>query len=137
MDLFYQLNENLDSIIWGPPMIILLIGCGLYLTIRSNFVAFRKFPFILKETVGRVLARNQHTGHVGEVTSFQALSTALAATVGTGNIVGVAGAILLGGPGAIFWMWIAALVGMTTKMAESTLAVAYRDVSDQGSETSR
>ena len=132
MDLFYQVNKSLDSIIWGPPMIILLIGCGLYLTIRTNFVVFRKFPFILKETVGRVLARNQHTGHVGELSSFQALSTALAATVGTGNIVGVSGAILLGGQGAIFWMWIAALVGMTTKMAESTLAVAYRDVSDQG-----
>lgn len=132
MELFFKVNKILDGYIWGLPMIFLLIGCGLYLTIRTNFVAFRRFPFIIKETIGRVISRNQHEGHIGEVSSFQALSTALAATVGTGNIVGVAGAILLGGPGAIFWMWIAALVGMTTKMAESTLAIAYRDVSKEG-----
>ncbi len=133
MDLFFKVNKVLNGYIWGLPMIILLVGCGLYLAIRTRFIAFRKFPFIVKETIGRVISKNQHTGHVGEVSSFQALSTALAATVGTGNIVGVSGAILLGGPGAIFWMWIAALMGMTTKMAETTLAVAFRDVKEDGS----
>ena len=126
MDLFYQVNQTINNIIWGVPMLVLLVGCGLYLTIRTRFLAFRKFPFILKQTAGSIFSKGENKGE-GEVTSFQALSTALAATVGTGNIVGVAGAIILGGPGAVFWMWLAATFGMTTKMAEATLAVAYRD----------
>ena len=121
---------KLDDIAWGSVVLCLLVGVGLILTISSKFLQFRKFGYAMKNTIGKVF-KKQKAGK-GEVTPLQALTTALAATVGTGNIAGVTGAIVIGGPGAVFWMWISALVGMCTKFAEVTLAVRYRERNDQG-----
>ncbi|GFR37514.1 sodium:alanine symporter [Insulibacter thermoxylanivorax] len=118
--------KQISDWVWGPPLLILLMGTGLVLTIRLRLIQFVRLPLALKLIV---TAKNDGEG---DVTSFAALSTALAATVGTGNIVGVATAIQLGGPGALFWMWMAALVGMATKYAEGVLAVKYRTVDDNG-----
>lgn len=120
----------LNGVVWGPPMLILLVGTGILLTIRLKFLQIRKFGFAVKTMVFSL--KNMDAGEQGDITPFQALSTALAATVGTGNIAGVATAIFWGGPGAIFWMWITALVGMTTKFTEAVLAVNYRIVNAQG-----
>ncbi len=111
-----------DKVIWGPPMIIAIVGIGIYLTLGTGLVQFRRFPAMLKET----LARKKRKGVEGDISPFAALSTALAGTVGVGNIAGVATAIALGGPGAIFWMWVSGLLGMATKFAEVVLAIAYR-----------
>ena len=119
-----SVNDQLNALVWGLPMLLLLVGTGLYLSARAGFVQFRHFGYAMKNTLGRVLHR-QEAG-AGELTPFQAVSTALAATVGTGNIVGVTGAIILGGPGAVFWMWVSALLGMATKYAEVLLSVRYR-----------
>lgn len=127
MDQLMKFNENF---VWGPPMLILLVGTGIYLTLRTNFFSITKLGYILKNTLFKMFAK-EDKGE-GEVTAFQAVATALAATVGTGNIAGVATAISIGGPGAIFWMWIAALFGMTTKFAEVVLAVQYREKTDDG-----
>ena len=120
----------IDDWAWGYPLLILLVGTGLFLSIRLVFVQFRKFGFAMKNTIGKIF-KGQKAGK-GEVTPFQALTTALAATVGTGNIVGVTGAIILGGPGAVFWMWISALIGMATKFSEVVLAVRYRERNAKG-----
>lgn len=130
MDNLTKAMAKLSEILWGVPMIVLLLGCGIFLAIRTRGVAYRRFGFILKNTLFKMFEKSDHGS--GEVSPFQALSTALAATVGTGNIVGVSGAILAGGPGAVFWMWIAAIFGMTTKMTEATLAVAYRNIEPDG-----
>lgn len=123
MNRIFQINLWLnDNFIWGPPMIIAIVGIGIYLTLGTGLVQFRKFPMVLKET----LARKKRKGAEGDISPFAALSTALAGTVGVGNIAGVATAIALGGPGAIFWMWVSGLVGMATKFAEVVLGVAYR-----------
>ncbi|MBB6455378.1 AGCS family alanine or glycine:cation symporter [Salirhabdus euzebyi] len=114
--------------VWGPPLLILLVGTGLYLTIRLVFLQFRSLPYALKLAFGR----KQDKKSEGDITHYQALTTALAATVGTGNIVGVASAVVLGGPGAVFWMWITALVGMATKYAEALLAVKFRTKNSKG-----
>ena len=119
-----SVNDQLNALVWGLPMLLLLVGTGLYLSARAGFLQFRHFGYAMKNTLGRVLQR-QEAG-AGELTPFQAVSTALAATVGTGNIVGVTGAIILGGPGAVFWMWVSALLGMATKYAEVLLSVRYR-----------
>ena len=116
----------IDSFIWGPPLLILLIGTGILLTARLRLLQISKLPRALKLIF---TAKNQGDG---DVDSFKALCTALAATVGTGNIVGVATAVHAGGPGAIFWMWMAAFVGMATKYAEGCLAVKYRTVDKNG-----
>jgi len=118
--------ERVDSWVWGPPLLILLMGTGLLLTIRLRGLQFWRLPLALK-----LIVKAKNDGE-GDVSSFGALSTALAATIGTGNIVGVATAIKLGGPGALFWMWMAALVGMATKYAEGVLAVKYRTVDRNG-----
>lgn len=121
-----ELLTAIDDFIWGPPLLILLIGTGIMLTIRLKFLQVTKLPMAL----GLIFtARNKGSG---DIDSFKALCTALAATVGTGNIVGVATAVHAGGPGAIFWMWVAAFVGMATKYAEGCLAVKYRTVDDNG-----
>ncbi|MBZ5749640.1 alanine/glycine:cation symporter family protein [Metabacillus rhizolycopersici] len=122
---------NVSNFIWGPPLLILVVGTGLFLTFRLGFLQFRMLPYSLK----LAFSKNQDKKSDGDISHFQALMTALAATVGTGNIVGVATAVLLGGPGAIFWMWITALVGMATKYAEAILAVKYR-VKDKNGEMS-
>ena len=121
---------KMDDIAWGSVVLCLLVGVGLILSISTRFLQFRKFGHAMKNTIGKVF-KKQKAGK-GEVTPLQALTTALAATVGTGNIAGVTGAIVIGGPGAVFWMWISALVGMCTKFAEVTLAVRYRERNDQG-----
>ena len=121
---------KLNGIAWGPWMLILLVGTGVYLSARVGFLQFRKFGYAMKNTIGKVFAKQ--TAGKGEVTPFQAVTTALAATVGTGNIAGVTGAIAVGGPGAVFWMWISALFGMVTKYAEVVLAVRYRERNAKG-----
>ena len=114
--------DVLNHIVWGAPALVLILGVGIYLTIYTGFAQFRLFPRSIRIFFSRLAGRKGSKG----VSSMQALCTALAATVGTGNLVGVAGAIYLGGPGSIFWMWICGFLGMVTKYAEATLAVRYR-----------
>ena len=120
-----HINTVLNDFIWGVPAMICIMGVGIYLTIGTKFIQARKFGYAMKNTLGKVFSK--HEAKAGAITPFQAVCTALAATVGTGNIAGVAGAIAIGGPGAVFWMWISALLGMCTKFAEVTLAVEYRE----------
>ena len=120
----------LNGIAWGPWMLLLLVGTGVYLTCRMGFLQFREFGYAMKNTLGKVFQKSE--AGEGEITPFRAVSTALAATVGTGNIAGVTGAICVGGPGAVFWMWISAIFGMVTKYAEVVLAVRYRERNAQG-----
>jgi len=123
-------NNVVNNFIWGVPAMICIIGVGLYLSIRTNFLQIRKFPYAMKVTLGRMMKKKEASD--GALTPFQAVCTALAATVGTGNVAGVAGAIAIGGPGAVFWMWISAILGMCTKFAEVTLAVHFRETNAQG-----
>lgn len=126
-------NSAINSVVWGVPMLILIVGCGLYLTIRMHFFQFAKFGHAMKNTIGKCFGKNaQKTAGSGSVTPLQAVTTALAATVGTGNIVGVTGAIALGGPGAVFWMEVSALVGMLTKFSEVTLSIRFRERNADG-----
>ncbi|WP_439294525.1 alanine/glycine:cation symporter family protein [Lonepinella sp. BR2882] len=120
--LISELLSTIDSFIWGPPLLILLSGTGLYLTLRLGFIQIVQLP----RALGYMFKREQGNGQSGDVSAFAALCTALSATIGTGNIVGVATAIQAGGPGAMFWMWLVALLGMATKYAEGLLAVKYR-----------
>jgi len=119
---------EVNSLVWGPYMLILLVGTGLFLTIRLKFISFRFLPYALK----LAFSKHQDETSEGDINHFQALMTALAATIGTGNIAGVATAIALGGPGAVFWMWITALVGMATKYSEAILSVKYRVTDERG-----
>ena len=123
-------NSVVNNFIWGVPAMICIIGVGLYLSIRTRFLQIRKFPYSMKVTLGRMMKKKEASD--GALTPFQAVCTALAATVGTGNVAGVAGAIAIGGSGAVFWMWISALLGMCTKFAEVTLAVHFRETNAQG-----
>ncbi|NOH55851.1 sodium:alanine symporter family protein [Vibrio coralliilyticus] len=127
MDNLQSLLKTIDSFVWGPPLLILLVGTGVYFTFRLGLLQFRHLPTALKMVFSKDDSKKP-----GDVSSFAALCTALSATIGTGNIVGVATAIKLGGPGALFWMWLAALFGMATKYAECLLAVKYRKVDDKG-----
>ena len=130
METIALINSYLNNIAWGWPSLILLVGTGIYYSLCLNFMQFVRFPHIMKNTIGRVFQK-KHAGK-GAVTPFQAVTTALAATVGTGNIAGVTGAIALGGPGAVFWMWISAIFGMCTKFAEVTLSIHFRRRNDKG-----
>lgn len=130
LETIVAINEVLNKFIWGIPAMVCIIGVGLYLSVRTGFIQIRRFGYALRCTVGRIF-RKWEAGD-GAITPFQAVCTALAATVGTGNIAGVAGAIALGGPGAVFWMWITALLGMCTKFAEVTLAVHFRERNTSG-----
>ena len=125
-----SVNSVVNNFIWGVPAMICIIGVGLVLSVRTGFLQIRKFPYAMKITLGRMLKKKEASD--GAMTPFQAVCTALAATVGTGNIAGVAGAIAIGGPGAVFWMWISALLGMCTKFSEVTLAVHFREVNADG-----
>ena len=125
-----NINSAVNNFVWGPPILVLIVGTGLYLSIKTGFFSITKLGYILKNTFLKMFSKEQKGE--GEVTAFQAVATALAATVGTGNIAGVATAIALGGPGAIFWMWLAAIVGMTTKFAEVVLAVNFREKTEDG-----
>jgi len=125
-----RINSAVNGIVWGPLIIVLIIGTGTYLSINTKFFSITKIGYVLKNTLLKMFAKDDKGE--GEVTAFQAVATALAATVGTGNIAGVATAIALGGPGAVFWMWLAAIMGMTTKFAEVVLAVNYREKTPDG-----
>ena len=131
LDIITAANSWLNGIVWGPPFMILLVGTGLYLTIRLGFFQFRHLGHAWKHSFGRMF-RPSARGEQGAISPFQAVTSAMAATIGVGNIAGVATAIVLGGPGAIFWMWMVALVGMATKMAEATLGLKYRHVDPDG-----
>ena len=120
-----SINSVINNFIWGLPAMICIIGVGIVLSVRTRFIQIRKFPYAMKITIGRMLKKRNASD--GALTPFQAVCTALAATVGTGNIAGVAGAIAIGGPGAVFWMWISAILGMCTKFSEVVLAVHFRD----------
>ncbi len=126
-----QFNDWLNNIVWGPPFMILLAGTGLYLTWRLGFIQFRHFGLSWRESFGRMLRRKK-SDEPGALTSFQAVASAMAATIGVGNIAGVSTALFLGGPGAIFWMWVIGIVGMATKFAEASLGVKYRQVDENG-----
>ena len=123
-------NQAVNSFIWGIPAMVCIIGVGLLLSVRTGFLQIRKFPYAIRTTIGRIFRRKDASD--GAMTPFQAVCTALAATVGTGNIAGVAGAIAIGGPGAVFWMWCSALLGMCTKFSEVTLAVHFRERNKNG-----
>ena len=127
LDTINKVLGKIDSFVWGIPLIALILLSGLFLTVRLKGVQFRKLPHAFKK-----MFANEKSGQHGEVTSFAALCTALSATIGTGNIVGVATAVVAGGPGALFWMWLAALVGMATKYSECLLSVKYRQVTEDG-----
>ena len=123
------LLEKVNQFIWGVPALILIVGLGFYLSVKTRFAQFRLFPKSIKALIAQLHKGN---GNGSGVTAYQALCTALAATVGTGNLAGVAGAIALGGPGALFWMWVCGILGMVTKFAEATLAVRYRSKNTDG-----
>ncbi|GAE94452.1 sodium/glycine symporter GlyP [Gracilibacillus boraciitolerans JCM 21714] len=123
-----ELLGKIGGWVWGPPLLVLLVGTGLYLTFRLLFLQFRLLPYALKLS----FSKNQDKTSKGDISHYQALTTAMAATIGTGNIAGVATAVVAGGPGAVFWMWITALVGMATKYAEALLAVKYRVQNENG-----
>lgn len=125
-----SINSVVNNFIWGVPAMICIIGVGLLLSVRTGFLQIRKFPYAMKVTIGRMLRKKDASD--GALTPFQAVCTALAATVGIGNIAGVAGAIAIGGPGAVFWMWVSAILGMCTKFSEVTLAVHFREKNADG-----
>lgn len=125
--------NRLSAILWGPYLIWLLVGTGIFLTLRLGFIQFTKLPLSIKLVIHDMRKRKSSSSEgVGNISSFQALATALSSTVGVGNIAGVATAIAIGGPGAVFWMWMAAIVGMATKFGEVTLALAYREKDSTG-----
>lgn len=125
-----KINQAVNRFIWGVPAMICIIGVGLLLSVRTRFIQVRKFGAALKNTIGKIFDKTQAKD--GSMSPFQAVCTALAGTVGTGNIAGVAGAIALGGPGAIFWMWCSAFLGMCTKFSEVTLAIHFREKNANG-----
>ena len=125
-----KVNSIVNNFIWGVPAMICIVGVGLVLSFRTRFIQIRKFPYAMKVTIGRMFKKKEAAD--GALTPFQAVCTALAATVGTGNIAGVAGAIAIGGPGAVFWMWMSAILGMCTKFSEVTLAVHFREKNEHG-----
>ena len=124
------INQVVNDFIWGVPAMVCIIGVGFYLSCRTGFLQIRKFSYAIQTTIGRMFRKRNASD--GALTPFQAVCTALAATVGTGNIAGVAGAIAIGGPGAVFWMWVSAVLGMCTKFSEVTLAVYYREKNADG-----
>lgn len=130
-----SVNSVVNKFIWGVPAIICIIGVGLYLSIRLRFIQIRKFPLAIKNTLGKIFDKGK--AKEGTMTPFQAVCTALSATVGTGNIAGVAGAIAIGGPGAVFWMWISAILGMCMKFCEVILAVHFRERNGSGNRRCR
>lgn len=125
LEIIKSVNSVVNNFIWGVPAMICIIGVGLLLSVWTKFLQIRKFPYAMKQTIGKIFDKKDASD--GAMTPFQAVCTALAGTVGTGNIAGVAGAIAIGGPGAVFWMWISALLGMCTKFSEVTLAVHFRE----------
>lgn len=129
VDMIYEVNGKINDFVWGPYMVFLLVGAGVFLSIRLGFLQITKFGYIFKHTVGKAF---QNSSGDGTISSAKAGLTSIAAVVGTGNIAGVATAIAVGGPGAVFWMWVSAFFGMCTKYAEITLGVHYREKRPDG-----
>lgn len=129
MDSLLTFERTLNGLVWGWPMIVLLMGTGVLLTILTGFVQFRRLPYAMTEVLGKIFDKTEGSG---SVTPFQAVATALASTVGVGNIAGVATAIFIGGPGALFWLWVSGLLGMCTKYAEIVTAMHYREPDENG-----
>ncbi len=125
-----DLNNTINGFVWGIPMMVLILGVGVYLTVRCGFPQFRHFIYIMKNTLGKAFEKTE--AKEGSVSPFKAMCTALAASIGTGNIAGVSGAIAIGGPGAIFWMWVSALLGMCTKFSEVVLSIKFREKNKEG-----
>ena len=136
MEKFLEIVMNAEraanDFVWGPIMLALLVGTGVFLTFRTGWVQVRRFGYIMRNTVGSLFRKKGQTDHGSNLSPFQAVTTALAGTVGTGNIAGVTGAIFIGGPGAVFWMWVSAFFGMCTKYAEIALAMKFRDTGADG-----
>ena len=132
MELISSINAEINNIVWGPVMLTLLIGTGLFLSIKTGFLQFSKFGYMMKNTLLGVFSKNQHEKDNSGVSPFQAVATAMAGTIGTGSIAGLATAIVSGGPGAVFWMWVSALLGMITKYAEILLSIKFREKNDEG-----
>ena len=128
--LITEINSTINGFVWGIPMMVLILGVGVYLSVRCGFPQFRHFVHIMKNTLGKAFEKTEKKE--GSISPFKAMCTALAASIGTGNIAGVSGAIAIGGPGAVFWMWISALLGMCTKFAEVTLSIKYRERNEKG-----
>lgn len=124
------IERAINGVVWGVPAMVLILGTGLLLTVLCGFPQFKRFGYIMRNTLGKALKKSD--AKTGAVSPFKAMCTALAASIGTGNIAGVSGAIAIGGPGAVFWMWLSALVGMCTKYAEVTLSVRFRERNDKG-----
>lgn len=132
MELISQINSFVNKIVWGPAMLAFLIGAGLFLSLKLGFLQFRKFGYMMKSTILGVFSGHHHAKDESGVSSFQAVATAMAGTIGTGSIAGIATAIVAGGPGAVFWMWVSALLGMVTKYAEIVLSLRYREKNAAG-----
>ena len=130
MEKLAEVLVTVDDFVWGPVMLILLVGTGVFLTIRTGFLTWRNLGYAIKSTLSK--EARQKTRGSGDISPFSALTTALAATIGTGNIVGVATAMVSGGPGALVWMWISACFGLTSKFSECMLAIKYREVNEKG-----
>ena len=130
MEKLAEVLVTVDGFVWGPVMLILLVGTGVFLTIRTGFLTWRNLGYAIKSTLSK--EARQKTRGSGDISPFSALTTALAATIGTGNIVGVATAMVSGGPGALVWMWISACFGLTSKFSECMLAIKYREVNEKG-----
>lgn len=130
MEMLSEILTKVDDFVWGPVMLVLLVGTGIFLTFRLGFRTWRNLGYAIKSTLSKE-ARSKDRGE-GDVSPFSALTTALAATIGTGNIVGVATAMVAGGPGALVWMWISAAFGLTSKFSECMLAIKYREVNESG-----
>lgn len=126
---FSELIQKIDDFVWGPAMLVLMVGTGIILTVRTRFLTWRNLGHAIKSTFSK---EARSTKGDGDVSSFSALTTALAATIGTGNIVGVATAMVSGGPGALVWMWISAAFGLSSKFSECMLAVKYREINEKG-----
>ena len=126
-----EINDIIGKIVWGAPMLLLLLGTGVLLSVRLRGLQIQKFAYAMKNTVGKILKKDTNR-EAGTISPFEAVTTALAATVGTGNIVGIAAAITLGGPGTLFWLWVSGLLGMATKYSEVLLAVKYREKNERG-----
>ena len=132
MERIEQIIKAIDGVVWGPIMLTFLIGVGLYLSIRMGFFQFRRFGYTMKNTLFSMFDKKQHQKDASGVSPFQAMATAMAGTIGTGSIAGLATAIVSGGPGAIFWMWVSALLGMVTKFSEIVLSIKFREKNEKG-----
>ncbi len=133
MDTIIAINDFINDIVWGVPIIILIFGTGLFLTFKLGFVQFKHIGFLFRQTIVKAFSKEDNEDTPGDITSFQAAMMSVSAIVGSGNIAGVATAIAMGGPGALFWMTVAAFIGMATKFAEIALGVHYRKINPDGS----